>query len=212
MFISFEGMDGSGKTTQIKLTAEYLQAHGYDVLTLREPGGTDIGDRIRSILLDHKQGEHDLIPRAELLLFCASRAQLVEQVITPHLQNGGIVLCDRFADSTYAYQGYGHGLNLKTLKQIVTFATQGLVPDLTFYLEIDPEIGISRRAQGTQSGQEWNRLDAMAMSFHERVYKGYRDLILAEPARFIEIQASEDIHTIQMNIRDNLVEWLQLPF
>jgi dTMP kinase len=212
MFISFEGMDGSGKTTQIQLTADYLQANGYDVLTVREPGGTDIGDRIRSILLDHKQGEHDLIPRAELLLFCASRAQLVEQVILPHLQAGGVVLCDRFIDSTYAYQGYGHGLNLKTLKQIISFATHGLLPDLTFYLEIAPHEGITRRAQGTQKGQEWNRLDAMAMSFHERVYKGYRDLVLAEPARFVEIQASEDIHTIQMNIRHNLAEWLQLPF
>lgn len=212
MFISFEGMDGSGKTTQIQLTADYLTTNGYDVLTVREPGGTDIGDRIRSILLDHKQGEHDLIPRAELLLFCASRAQLIEQVILPHLQDGGVVLCDRFIDSTYAYQGYGHGLNLKALKQIITFATNGLVPDLTFYLNIAPHEGINRRAQGSQSGQEWNRLDAMDMSFHERVYKGYRDLVLAEPARFAEIQAAADIHTIQMNIRHTLVEWLRLPF
>src|SRR5260221_11206741 len=135
MFITFEGPASSGKTTQVPRLKEYLSAQGYDVIHVREPGGTAIGDQIRDVLHDTANQEMD--PNAELLLYAASRAQLVAQVILPHLEKGGIVVCDRYADSTIAYQGYGRGLDLENLRHIVDFATGGLKPDLTFCLDID---------------------------------------------------------------------------
>lgn len=210
MFITFEGMDGSGKTTQARRTVEFLIDLGFDVLYTREPGGTPIGDQVRTILLDNMENT-EMDPRTELLLFCASRAQLVAEKITPHLEGGGIVICDRYIDSTFAYQGYGHGLNLKALKNVVSFATGGLLPDLTIFLDIDPDDAIKRRAQGTLFGEDWNRLDNMELEFHRRVYKGYQELILSEPARFEKISAIGQIDEIQDRIRRMLVEWLGLP-
>lgn len=209
MFISFEGMDGSGKTTQARLTADSLRASGHNVLLTREPGGTPIGDQIRRVLLDNMENT-EMDARTELLLFCASRAQLVAEVIIPHLQRGGVVISDRYIDSTYAYQGYGHGLNLKALKQVVSFATGGLVPDVTIYLEITPEDALRRRASGTLFGEEWNRLDDMDIDFHRRVYKGYRNLLLSEPARFVEVSAKGSEDSVQAAIRKVLAEWLDL--
>ena len=209
MFITFEGVDGSGKSTQVRATAEYLRELGYDVIITREPGGTPIGDQIREILLTNMENT-EMDSRAELLLFCASRAQLVAEVITPHLEGGGIVICDRYIDSTYAYQGYGHGLNLKKLKEVITFATSGLLPDLTLYLEITPEAALRRRASGMLFGEEWNRLDDKELEFHERVYKGYREMLLAEPARFAEIPATGTPDDIQIAIRRELTQWLDL--
>jgi dTMP kinase len=209
MFITFEGMDGSGKTTQVRQTVAHLRMNGLDVLAVREPGGTGIGNQIRTILLDEAD-EAPMSARAELLLFCASRAQLVSQVIMPHLENGGVVISDRYIDSTYAYQGYGHGLNLKALKQVNTFATGGLLPDVTLFLDIDPHAALKRRAQGTLFGEDWNRLDDMDLSFHERVYRGYRDLMLAEPARFVAIDGRPEPDTVQAAIRSVLAEWLPL--
>lgn len=210
MFITFEGVDGSGKSTQARQTTDYLQSLGYDVLLTREPGGTSIGDQIRGILLDNMDNV-DMNARTELLLFCASRAQLVAEKIIPHLKAGGIVICDRYIDSTYAYQGYGHGLNLKALKSIITFATDGLIPDVTIYLEMTPEQALQRRAQGTLFGEDWNRLDDMEIAFHKRVYKGYRDLVLAEPARFVEIKADNPPEKVQQDIRRALIEWIDMP-
>ncbi|MCS7041134.1 MAG: dTMP kinase, partial [Caldilineales bacterium] len=143
MFITFEGPDGSGKSTQIKLLAERLQAEGHNVLLTREPGGTEIGEQIRAVLHDLKN--RAMHPRTELLLYSAARAQLVEQVIRPHLAAGGLILSDRYYDSTLAYQGYGHGLDLTALRQITTFATGGLTPDLTLFLDLDAELGLRRR-------------------------------------------------------------------
>lgn len=210
MFITFEGVDGCGKTTQARLAADYLRQNGHDVLLTREPGGTPIGDQIRGILLDNldNTGMRD---RTEVLLFCASRAQLVAEVITPHLQKGGIVLCDRYMDSTLAYQGYGHGLALKPLRDVIHFATGGLLPDLTFLLEIQPEQALQRRAAGSLFGETWNRLDDMAMAFHKRVYKGYREMLLREPARFVEINADASVENVQHAIRRHLAEWVSLP-
>jgi dTMP kinase len=139
LFVTFEGPDGSGKTTQAQLLYEYLQECGYPVFLTREPGGTGIGDQIREVL--HSLENTEMLPQAEILLYSASRAQLVGQIICPHLDRGEIVLCDRYADSTLAYQGYGHGLDLQVLRVITSFATGGLKPDLTIYLDIEVEEG-----------------------------------------------------------------------
>jgi len=198
MFITFEGPDGSGKTTQVAQTADVLRKRGYRVLLTREPGGTSIGDQIRHIL--HNMDNQNLHPRAELLLFNASRAQIVEEVIKPHLASGGLVLCDRFFDSTYAYQGYGHGLDLNTLRMIVEFATGGLRPDLTLLLDIAPEDGLQRRLSAIDKGEEWTRLDDMEMAFHRRVREGYHALIAAEPSRWLRIDAAQPVEGVQAAI------------
>jgi len=207
MFITFEGVDGSGKSTQARLTGDFLAQLGFDVLTTREPGGTPIGDQVRGILLDNMENT-EMHARTELLLFCASRAQLIAEKISPHLEKGGIVLCDRYIDSTLAYQGFGHGLNLKALKNVINFATGGLLPDVTLFLDITPEQSLRRRAKGTLFGEDWNRLDDMDLSFHKKVYKGYRELILAEPARFVSINADDSPENIQESIRKTLTEWI----
>jgi dTMP kinase len=195
MFIKFEGPDGSGKTTQVQQTALKLRERGHDVLLTREPGGTDIGNQIREVL--HNLENSEMHPRAELLLYNASRAQLVEEAIRPHLATGGLVICDRFYDSTLAYQGYGHGLDLNTLRTIITFATGGLRPDLTIYLDISPEDGLQRRLSAVAQGEEWNRLDDMAMAFHRRVREGYHALIAAEPERWVCINGAQAVEKVQ---------------
>jgi dTMP kinase len=198
LFITFEGPEGCGKTTQIKLLAEALTARDCNVLSLREPGGTSIGDQIREVLHDLRNTE--MHARAEILLYNAARAQIVEQRIKPHLAAGGIVLCDRFADSTLAYQGYGRMLNLADVQHIVAFATQNLKPDLTLYLDIDVEAGLARRRIG---GGEWNRMDDQTLEFYRRVSEGYRALMAEEPQRWVSIDAARGVAEIQ---RDILVE------
>ncbi len=204
MFITFEGLDGSGKTTQVKLAASYLRERGSDVLLTREPGGTAIGDQIRAVL--HSHDNTAMHPNAELLLYNASRAQLVAQVLHPHLQTGGVVMCDRFYDSTLAYQGYGHQLDLHTLKTIITFATGGLRPDLTIYLDITPQDGLNRRKQASLFGEEWTRMDDMELAFHERVYTGYEALIQDEPERWVRIAANRSVEQVQADITAALDE------
>ncbi|MEZ4669739.1 MAG: dTMP kinase [Anaerolineae bacterium] len=199
MFISFEGPDGSGKTTQVALTSEWLRTQGQNVLLTREPGGTDIGNQIRHVL--HDLNNHAMHPRTELLLYSASRAQIVEEVIKPHLAKGGLVLCDRFFDSTFAYQGYGHGLDLKHLKQITEFATGGLRPDLTVFLDLSAEDGLQRRLSSLDKGGEWNRLDAMEMAFHQRVRDGYHILMAEEPLRWVTINAAQPVEKVQTDIQ-----------
>ena len=153
LFITFEGPEGSGKTTQIGLLAAALTACGQSVVTTREPGGTRIGDAVRSVLLNAQHTE--MSERAEALLFNAARAQLVDQVIKPALVRGETVLCDRYGDSTLAYQGYGHGQPLDPLRQLITYATRGLTPDLTIYLDLDVRKGLARKRAG--AAEEWNR-------------------------------------------------------
>lgn len=194
MFITLEGLDGSGKTTQAGRIAAYLRERGHSVLLTREPGGTDIGDQIRDILMHHKNDA--MQPRTELLLFCASRAQLVEQVIRPFLSEGGIVLCDRYIDSTLAYQGFGHGLDLTALKTILHFATGGLQPDRTLFFDISPQEAIRRKQQASLFGEEFNRLDAMQLAFRERVYDGYQQLIAAEPERWVRVDAQQTVDAL----------------
>lgn len=192
MFITFEGPDGSGKTTQIRKLIPVLQEKGLDIVHTREPGGTDIGDQIRSVIMNMKN--KSMHPRAEILLFCASRAQLVEELIRPSLREGKFVLCDRYADSTMAYQGYGHGLDRETLSQLLNFATGGLKPDLTLLFDISAEAGLRRRLS---NHEEWNRMDDYALQFHERVRSGYLAMAAAEPERWAVINADrtpEEIH------------------
>lgn len=200
MFITFEGPEGSGKTTQIKPLAGFLSRQGYRVLTTREPGGTQIGDQIREILLNRANTAMEW--RTEILLFQASRAQLVEQLIRPHLESGGVVVCDRYADSTLAYQGYGYQRDLAVLREIIHFATGGLQPDLTFLLDLDVEAGLSRRS----NDGDVNRLDAYELAFHRRVRQGYLELARAEPQRWVVLDATLPPAVLQSQIQQILME------
>ena len=194
MFITLEGPEGSGKSTQIKRLAERLQALGYPVITTREPGGTPIGDQIRQVLV--RMENQELHPRTEILLFLAARAQLVEQVVKPALRDGKIILCDRYGDSTLAYQGYGHGLDLEKLRQMLAFATDQLKPDLTILLDLDVRTGLLRK----KAEDEWNRLDAYEVLFHERVREGYLKLAREEPERWRIVDAAQGIDTVQEDL------------
>lgn len=200
MLITFEGPDGSGKSTQIALLAEYLRQQGYGIARMREPGGTGIGEQIRAVL--HSTQNAAMTPRTEVLLYSASRAQLVDEVIRPALAAGEIVLCDRFYDSTLAYQGYGRGLDLDTLHRLTEFATGGLRPDLTIYLDVEPGEGLRRRQQ--DQGAEWNRLDAAALEFHEQVREGYRALLEEEPGRWVTVDGSGPVEAVQAAIRQTV--------
>jgi dTMP kinase len=204
MFITLEGPEGSGKTRQIAVLAEALRQQGYPVWMTREPGGTPIGDQIRSVLFDMKNT--DMRPRTEILLFQASRAQLVEQVIRPRLADGAIVLCDRYADSTLAYQGYGHQVNLDELKTIVYFATGGLRPDLTLLLDVDIEVGLKRKLDAS----EWNRLDAYDLDFHRRVRQGYHEMALADPERWVVIDAGQPPDAVQAALQEVVLGRLKI--
>jgi dTMP kinase len=195
MFITLEGPDGCGKSTQVRLLADHLRDRGLDVLQTREPGGTAISDQIRQVLTDLSNSP--MHPRTEILLFSASRAQLCHEVIRPHLQAGGSVLSDRFFDSTFAYQGYGHRLDLEALRAITAFATGGLIPDLTILLDIPAEEGLLRRKQ--HGG--WNRLDAYNLEFHQRVRQGYLALAQAEPGRWVTIDGRQSVEAIQEELR-----------
>jgi dTMP kinase len=203
MFITFEGSEGSGKSSQISLLAEFLCQQGYSVFTTREPGGTPIGEQIRNVLFDMKNQE--MTQRSEILLFQAARAQLVEQEIRPFLRRGGVVLCDRYADSTLAYQGYGYELNLDQLRALIDFATGGLKPDLTLLLDMDVEEGLQRRLKGG----EWNRLDAYQLAFYQRVRKGYLEMARSEPERWVLVDASLPHERVQQAIREVILERLR---
>jgi dTMP kinase len=210
LFITFEGPEGSGKTTQAQLLYEYLQERGYPVFLTREPGGTGIGDQIREVL--HSLENTEMLPRTEILLYSASRAQLVGQIIRPHLDRGEIVLCDRYADSTLAYQGYGHGLNLQVLQVITAFATSGLKPDLTIYLDIDVEEGLRRKLAAHQTGEaEWNRMDQQELAFHHRVREGYLQMAAAGPERWVVIEGAQPVDVAQRTIRAKVEAKLAVP-
>lgn len=197
MFITFEGPEGSGKSTQIRLLAEHLQSCGFAVEMMREPGGTLIGDQIRNVL--HDTANTAMAATAEVLLYSASRAQLVAERIRPAIESGHVVLCDRYADSTIAYQGYGRGLDFKMLEVLTTIATEGLTPDLTLLLDLDVTRGLSRRRD---EGEEMNRLDQESVAFHERVRAGYHRLAAAEPARWVMIDADRPVSIVAAEIRN----------
>jgi dTMP kinase len=202
-FITIEGPEGGGKTTQMAALVDFLRQEGYPLLATREPGGTPIGDQVRAILSDLENTA--MRPRTEILLFQASRAQLVEQVIRPHLESGSVVLCDRYADSTLAYQGYGHQFDLQELGTLVRFATGGLKPDLTLLLDIDVETGLKRKVQAN----EWNRLDAYDLAFHQRVRQGFLELARAEPERWVVINAGQPPDRVQAAVREVVLDRLR---
>lgn len=205
MFITLEGPEGAGKTTQLRALADYLRGCGYDVVTTREPGGTPIGDQIRHVL--HDTANVAMSPTAEVLLYAASRAQLVAEVIQPALAAGRVVLCDRYADSTMAYQGYGRGLDRDALAALTAVATGGLRPDLTLLLDLDVARGLARRRD---EGEEMNRLDLETIEFHRRVRAGYLALAAAEPARWQLIDADRPPAAIQDTLRRLVLERLSV--
>jgi len=220
LFITFEGPEGGGKTTHARLLYEYLRNEKkLAVVLTREPGGTRISDKVRQVLLD--PDNTDILPRTEILLFSASRAQLSEEFIRPHVEQGHIVICDRYADSTMAYQGHGLGLDLETLRAITSFATGGLTPDLTLYLDVPIETGLRRRlgmgnntdlaGRGTQLPlfDKWDRLDMKELEYHQRVQQGYEQLMQAEPDRWHKVDANRSLDKVQDDIRRKVLSVLE---
>lgn len=210
MFISIEGLDGSGKTTQALRLYNWLRTRGHDVLLTREPGGTRIGEQIRTLL--HDLDNKAMQPATELLLYNASRAQLVAEELRPQLARGGLVLSDRYADSTLAYQGYGHGQDLGRLRSVIQAATGGLQPDVTLFLDISPQAALTRRRIASLFGEEWNRLDDQALAFHQRVYEGYQELARAEPERWLRVDAgAASAEVLHLRLREQLAGRLPQP-
>jgi dTMP kinase len=202
-FITFEGLDGCGKTTQFRMLAQWLREHGKDVVETVEPGGTAIGQQIRRILLD--PASTGIQPRAELLLYFASRAQNVDQVIRPALDAGRIVLCDRFTDSTMVYQGWGRGLDVDVVRDLDRIACRGLKPDVTFLIDIDLETSLMRaRRRNERVGPSESRIDEEGAAFHERVRQGYLALAKAEPDRVVVIDGAAGIGEVGERIRQRL--------
>lgn len=194
-FITFEGPDGSGKTTQVKLFAEYLREKGYDVLVTREPGGTEISEQIRNLIMNTGYSEES--PLTEMLLFAAQRAQNVFELLRPALNDGKTVVCDRFVDSSIAYQGYGRMLG-EQVSIVNEIAVQGCMPDMTFFLDISPEAARERNKATTKD----DRLELESEAFRERVYKAYKLLEQIHKDRYINIDASKNIEEVQQQIRD----------
>ncbi|GAP13087.1 thymidylate kinase [Longilinea arvoryzae] len=205
MFITLEGPEGSGKTSQLPDLAAFLREDGWNVLTTREPGGTDIGDQVRQVLMRIDNTAMD--PRAETLLFLAARAQLVAQIIRPALAEDRVVISDRYGDSTIAYQGYGHKNDLNTIRQMLAFATGGLIPDLTILMDVDPAIGLRRK----KSEGEWNRMDAYELEFHRRVRAGYLELAREDPKRWVVLDASQSREMVQSALRQVVLARLTPP-
>jgi len=201
--ISFEGGDGSGKTTQLKLLEKYLSAHGQTCLGTREPGGTALGEMIRQVLLE--AGKEEISFPTELFLYLADRAQHVQKVIRPALASGTIVLCDRFTDSTLAYQGYGRGVELDMLRRLNEVASPGITPDLTFLLDCPVEVGLPRTAQRivnqTSGKRREDRFEREKVEFHERVRAGFLELARAEPKRIVILDASRALQEVHKEIR-----------
>lgn len=203
MFITLEGPEGSGKTSHLPHLVTYLREQGYTVFPTREPGGTSIGEQIREVL--HSLKNTEMNPRTETLLYQAARAQFVEEVIKLRLEAGEVVISDRYADSTLAYQGYGHQQDLPHIRALIDYATGGLAPDLTILLDVDVEIGLARKT----NGDEWNRLDAYTVEFHQRVRQGYLELVKAEPERWEVVNASRGWDEVQANLKEKIIEKLK---
>ncbi|MGN0390020.1 MAG: dTMP kinase [Wujia sp.] len=195
IFISMEGPDGSGKTTQITLLRNHLEQRGYDeVVITREPGGTVISEAVRGIILNREYAEMD--DRTEAMLYAAARAQLVAQVIKPALESGKAVISDRFVDSSAVYQGMARGLGVQNVYDLNAFAIQGIMPDLTIHLDLPAEVGLCRAKERA----ELDRMEAESIAFHEKVAQGYRDLAKLAPERIHTIDATQSIEEIHTQI------------
>ncbi len=194
-FYSFEGIDYSGKSTQITLLRRFLEKQGHNVYVLREPGGTEISEQIRTLLLDKKNTA--MTDFCEIFLYSAARTQLVSEKIIPLLEQGYFVIADRYVDSTTAYQGFGRGIDAEMVQQINKAATRGLMPALTFFLNLEPEESYKRRAL---SGRATDRLEEAGKQFFRRVHEGYLELARAHPERFIALQADDSVESIHQRI------------
>jgi dTMP kinase len=203
VFVTFEGGEGSGKTTHLKLLAHHLRGVVGEVVETRDPGGTTIGKEIRTLLLSPESAP--MSDAAELFLYEASRAQLVREVITPAITRAAVVLCDRFTDSTLAYQGFGRGLDLDLIRRLNHFATGGLVPDLTILLDLDPRAGLERCARSSRVElASRDRLEAEPLAFHQRVREGYLALARDAPDRIRVMNAAMSMREIELAVRDEV--------
>lgn len=210
MFITLEGIEGSGKTSQVRAISRWLAAAGHACVTTREPGGTSIGGQIRSVLL-HPKNE-GLAPGAELLLYMADRVQHLETVVRPALAAGKVVVCDRFFDATLVYQGYARGLDREMIRRLHQLTCGGVTPDLTLLLDLDPETGLARawrRIHKDSTHAKESRFEKETLDFHRRVREGYLDLARQEPGRFCLIDAAADEQTVQAQIERELAERFQ---
>jgi dTMP kinase len=196
-FLTLEGPDGSGKTTAARHLADWLRTRGLDVMLTAEPGGTPVGEQVRRLLLHLRDVSDDLDPRADALLFAAARAQHAARRIAPALDRGQWVVCARYVDSSFAYQGYGYGLDLDDLRRLQAFATRALMPDLTILVDVPAEVGLQRKRK-----DRWNRFEATEdIAFHERIRAGYLELAAAEPERFRVVDGSGSVETTDARIR-----------
>ncbi|WP_407539489.1 dTMP kinase [Deinococcus radiomollis] len=193
LFVTFEGPEGAGKSTQIRLLAARLEREGIAHLLTREPGGTDIGGKLRELVLDTRSR---VSPMTEFLIYSASRAQLVGEVMRPALERGEVLVCDRYVDSSYAYQGYGRGLNMAQLRAVSEAATGGLTPDLTVLLNIDPALGLTRAARVGEP----DRIEREGLDFHWRLKQGFLELAFKEPQRFLVLDATASIEALSDDI------------
>ncbi|HEX9156459.1 MAG TPA: dTMP kinase [Syntrophales bacterium] len=208
-FITFEGVEGSGKTTQIRLAGEFLREKGFPVFMTQEPGGTPLGERIREILLN--RGGFDISGEAEVFLFAAARAQHTDAVIRPALETGQVILCDRFSDATIAYQAYGRGLPLEAVREICRFASRGLSPRLTLLFDLPVEKGLERafrRIAGREEASREDRFEREHLDFHRRIREGYLTIAREEPGRVKIVDASLDIESTRLEVRSILSSFL----
>lgn len=203
MLITFEGIEGSGKTTQIELLSDYLKKKGYNIVRTREPGGTALGEALRKILL-HK--DLHVLPLSELLVFMAIRAQHVEEVIMSALAAGNVVLCDRFIDATYAYQGYGRGTDLGIIATLNRLVTKGVTPNLTILLDCDVDMGLRRKLVDSPHSDRFEKED---IPFHEAVRSGYLKLAREETKRFFVVNGKQSIDATHLTIRDKVEKLLE---
>lgn len=206
IFLSLEGGEGSGKTTQLRRIAGYLRSRGREVLETREPGGTEVGERIREILLARESALH---PRAELALYLASRVQLVESVIRPALERGVDVVCDRFMDSSTAYQGGGRELGFESVEKLNAWAVAGIRPHLTFYFDVDARTGLQRREAGSGGRESLDRMEAEPLQFHEKVRSAFLNIAERDPQRFRIVRVEGGEEAVWEQARRILEEFLQ---
>ncbi|HTK37003.1 MAG TPA: dTMP kinase [Pyrinomonadaceae bacterium] len=206
-FITFEGIDGSGKSTQLRMLAGELRLRGVDVIETRQPGGTPLGRRLREAFLETEEA---VAPMAEMLLFAADRAQHVELLIKPALAAGRVVISDRYADATFAYQGAGRGFDEKTVNQVIKLATGGLKPDLTLFFDISIENALKRMSARNETGEKVNRMDFEAIEFYERVRDAYLGISKREPKRFKPVDANGSIAEIHASVLQSVGKFLKL--